>query len=52
MEFGNRKRILLAILRILSHEELHGYGIAEKLEEIYGIKKNQAQVSSTQFYPV
>ena len=48
MELGSKRRILLAILRILSHEELHGYGITEKLEEIYGIKKPSSGV----IYPI
>ncbi len=45
--FGKR-RLEFIVLDILSKEELHGYGIAEKIEEMYGVKKP----SSGLIYPL
>ncbi len=39
MEPHQKKGIKLIILDILKNEKLHGYGIAEKIEKIYGIDK-------------
>ncbi len=44
MDFDRRKGIRLIILDILSRENLHGYGIAEKIEETYGVKKPSSGV--------
>ncbi len=38
------KKMHLIILNMLRNEELHGYGIAERMEEIYGIKKPGSSV--------
>ncbi len=43
-----KKPLGLVILDILSNEELHGYGIAERIEEIYGVKRP----SSSMIYPL
>ncbi len=35
----NRENMRLVVLDILKEGELHGYGIAERIEEIYGVKR-------------
>ncbi len=44
MEFDRKKGLRLIILDILSRENLHGYGIAERIEEIYHVKKPSSGV--------
>jgi len=48
LEEKRRGGMRFVILDILRDEELHGYGIAEKIEKIYGIEKP----SSGLIYPI
>ncbi len=43
-----RKRMLLIILDIIGEGDIHGYGIGEKIERLYGIKKPGSGI----IYPV
>ncbi len=47
-EAPRKKGMSLIILDILRNEKLHGYGIAERIEEIYGIERP----SSGLIYPI